>query len=124
MIEKYHGSENSLCVIVKNSKEARLLKNELCLYIDPSFIRYFPENEILPYDHFSIPENILKERFTILNTLNKNKDIVISTVKNLFELYPHIDIFKSQESFSINTTISIGKLENILIALNYKKTNK
>ena len=124
LIEKYHGSENSLCVIVKNSKEARLLKNELCLYIDPSFIRYFPENEILPYDHFSIPENILKERFTILNTLNKNKDIVISTIKNLFELYPHIDIFKSQESFSINTTISIGKLENILIALNYKKTNK
>ena len=86
LIEKYHGSENSLCVIVKNSKEARLLKNELCLYIDPSFIRYFPENEILPYDHFSIPENILKERFTILNTLNKNKDIVISKMDNKLRL--------------------------------------
>ena len=74
LCNKYHESDRSLCVIVKDTKEARLLENELSLYIDK--IRYFPENEILPYDHFSIPENILKERFQILNTLNENKEII------------------------------------------------
>ena len=63
----YHKSDRSLCVLVKDSKEAKLLENELALYIDK--IKYFPENEILPYDHFSIPENILKERFQIFNSL-------------------------------------------------------
>jgi len=36
----YHESDRSLCVIVKDSKEAKLLKNELALYIDK--IKYFP----------------------------------------------------------------------------------
>jgi len=122
LCNKYHESDRSLCVIVKDTKEARLLENELSLYIDK--IRYFPENEILPYDHFSIPENILKERFQILNTLNENKEIVISTVKSLFELYPTIDLYKSREIFQIQDKITLDNLEKILISLNYKKTSK
>jgi transcription-repair coupling factor (superfamily II helicase) len=118
----YHESDRSLCVIVKDSKEAKLLKNELALYIDK--IKYFPENEILPYDHFSIPENILKERFQIFNALNEEKEIVISTVKSLFELYPTLDLYKSTEVFQIQDKISLENLERILISLNYEKTNK
>ena len=118
----YHESDRSLCVIVKDSKEAKLLKNELALYIDK--IKYFPENEILPYDHFSIPENILKERFQIFNALNEEKEIVISTVKSLFELYPTLDLYKSREVFQIQDKISLEDLERILISLNYEKTNK
>ena len=118
----YHESDRSICVIVKDSKEAKLLKNELALYIDK--IKYFPENEILPYDHFSIPENILKERFQIFNALNEEKEIVISTVKSLFELYPTLDLYKSREVFQIQDKISLEDLERILISLNYEKTNK
>ena len=50
LIDKYHDSNDSLCIIVKDNKEAKLLKNELSLYLNSSKIRYFPENEILPYD--------------------------------------------------------------------------
>ena len=84
LIDKYHKSDASICVVVKESKDARLLKNELSLYIKSSEIKYFPENEILPYDHFSAPDNILSDRFSILNSLNNNKDIVITTIKSLF----------------------------------------
>ena len=112
----YHKSDRSLCVLVKDSKEAKLLENELALYIDK--IKYFPENEILPYDHFSIPENIQKERFKILNSLNSQKEVVITTIKSLFELYPTIDLFKSKEVFKIHDGISLKNLENILISLN------
>ena len=61
--------DNALCVIVENAKEAKLLKNELNLYLDAAKVDYFPENEILPYDHFSVPESIVKERFKIRLTL-------------------------------------------------------
>src|SRR6056300_1056462 len=94
LIDKYHKSDASICVVVKESKDARLLKNELSLYIKLSDIKYFPENEILPYDHFSAPDNIVSERFSILNPKDDNKNIVITTIKSLFEIYPTRDFFQ------------------------------
>ncbi len=124
LCEKYHENNSSICVIVENSKEAKLLKNELNLYLNKDEVEYFPENDILPYDHFSIPENILKERFRILNSINLNKKIVISTIKNLFEVYPTLDFFKSANNFNIRDKLSIGSLEEILLSLNYIKANR
>ena len=124
LIDKYHKSDASICVVVKESKDARLLKNELSLYIKSSEIKYFPENEILPYDHFSAPDNVLSDRFSILNSLNNNKDIVITTIKSLFEIYPTKDFFQSKEVFEIGDSLSLNKLENILISLNYEKVNR
>ena len=124
LIDKYHDSNDSLCIIVKDNKEAKLLKNELSLYLNSSNIRYFPENEILPYDHFSSPDNILSERFSILNSLDTNKRIVIATVKSLFEMYPTKDFFQSKEIFTLEDSLSLTKLEKILISLNYEKVNR
>ena len=45
LISKYHDSNNSLCIIVKDSKEARLINNELSLYLNSEKTSYFPENE-------------------------------------------------------------------------------
>ena len=84
LIDKYHDSDTSLCIVVKDSKEARLINNELSLYLNSENINYFPENEILPYDHFSAPDNILSDRFSILNSLDKEKKIIIATIKSLF----------------------------------------
>ena len=116
---KYHSTDQSMVIVVEDNREARLLENELSLYLNKSKIKYFPDNEILPYDHFSIPENIQKERFQILNSLNNQKEIIITTIKSLFELYPTIDLFKSKEIFKIHDGISLQNLENILISLNY-----
>jgi len=121
---KYHSTDQSMVIVVEDNREARLLENELSLYLNKSKIKYFPDNEILPYDHFSIPENIQKERFQILNSLNNQKEIIITTIKSLFELYPTIDLFKSKEIFKIHDGISLQNLENILISLNYEKINK
>ena len=78
----YQESNNSICLIVKNNKEAKYIFNELSLYLNQEDINYFPENEILPYDHFSVPENILIERFKILNSVSIKKNILITTIKN------------------------------------------
>ncbi|MDC0466717.1 transcription-repair coupling factor [Gammaproteobacteria bacterium] len=124
LCDKYLTNDQSMVIVVHDNREAKLLENELSLYMDKNKIKYFPDNEILPYDHFSIPENIQKERFQILNSLNSQKEVVITTIKSLFELYPTIDLFKSKEVFKIHDGISLKNLENILISLNYEKTNK
>ena len=124
LIDKYHDSDTSMCIIVKDSKEARLINNELSLYLNSENINYFPENEILPYDHFSTPDNILSDRFSILNSLEKEKKIIITTIKSLFELYPTKDFFQSKKTFNLDDSLSLNKLEEILISLNYEKVNR
>ena len=80
LCNKYQLSHKSLCVIVDDVKASKTLFNELSLYLNPNEVYIFPESEVLPYDHFSTPQNIIKERFTILNRM-KEKSIVITTKK-------------------------------------------
>ena len=120
----YQQSQKSICLVVNDNKEAKFITNELSLYLSDGEINHFPENEILPYDHFSTPENILIDRFTILNSLSSKKNILITTVKNLFEIYPTVGFFESVKTFNIGDKLSITNLEEILSSLNYLKTNK
>ena len=77
--EYFDKSSNSICLIAKDSFESKYIYNELGLLMDKELISYFPENDILPYDHFSIPEKITKERFKIINENKKTKHILISS---------------------------------------------
>ncbi|MGY9042050.1 MAG: hypothetical protein ACKVKZ_06690, partial [Alphaproteobacteria bacterium] len=124
LCKTFSTSEKSICVIVESNKEARFLYNELGLYLDSNLIDYFPENEILPYDHFSSPESILKERFRILNSTNANKKILITTIKNLFEIYPPKGFFKSIQDLKISDKLSIEQLVKTLEDLSYEKVNR
>ena len=117
-------TNKSICIFVKDTNEAMYLKNELQLILDIKQISLFPENEILPYDHFSVPDKITKERFRILNKNNIQKHILITSLKNIFDLYPSRDNFMSLSNFSIGKNISINELIKIVESLNYiKKTN-
>ena len=69
----YQQSEKSICLVVNDNKEAKFITNELSLYLNNYEVNHFPENEILPYDHFSTPESILIDRFKILNSLSSKK---------------------------------------------------
>tara|TARA_B100001175_G_scaffold174360_1_gene148097 strand:+ start:2389 stop:5676 length:3288 start_codon:yes stop_codon:yes gene_type:complete len=117
----FETSDKPFCVFVKDNKEAIYLKNELNLIINDTEILLFPENDILPYDHFSVPEKITKQRFKIINEINQSKNILITTVKNLFDQYPTKEYFKSKNDFSIGTNISLNELINIIESLNYQK---
>jgi Transcription-repair coupling factor (superfamily II helicase) len=84
-IKEYFEKQNdSLCILAKDNNEAKYLFNELKLFIDNDLIQYFPDNELLPYDHFSIPESLVKKRFQIINSNIESKNIVVSSIKNLF----------------------------------------
>ena len=83
--QEFHDSEKSICILVKDNKEAIYLQNELSLLVNKDKIKLFPENEILPYDHFSVPSNINQERFRIINSNSNDKHILITSIKNLFD---------------------------------------
>ena len=124
-IKKYFDkSSNSLCLVTKDNIESKYIFNELSILIENRPIQLFPENDILPYDHFSIPEEITKQRFQLINNRNKEKHILITSVRNLFEIFPDRYFFKSEETFSINDKLSIDSIIKIVESLNYqKKTN-
>ena len=76
-IKEYFEKQNdSLCILAKDNNEAKYLFNELKLFIDNNLIQYFPDNELLPYDHFSIPESLVKKRFQIINSNIESKNIM------------------------------------------------
>ena len=124
LVEYFTKNKESLCVITKNNNEAQLLVNELKYFLSNNEILHFNENDILPYDHFSVPEKITKERFKIINNNNDKKHILISSISNLYEKYPNKEYFKSIDNFKLNTPISLEELIKIVESLNYeKKTN-
>ena len=118
------GSKESLCYVASTNAEARMLSNELSLYLDDDLISYFPEREILPYDHFSSPESIIKERFQILNKVRSSPSILITSSKNLFERYPSKSFFKSLQTFSLGETIALDKFKKILIDNHFLNTER
>ena len=122
--KEFENIDKSLCIITKDNHESKYLIHELKIIFPNYKIYLFPENDLLPYDHFSIPEIISKERFKLINQDNKDKTILVTSIKNLFERYPLKESFRSLNKFKINFKISLTDLVKIINSLNYiKKTN-
>ena len=121
-IKKYFDeNDKSVCIIAKDNNEAKYLVNELKLFLKKDLVNYFPDNELLPYDHFSIPESLLKSRFKIVNSNTKEKHIIVSSVKNLFEKFPTKELFSSSNTYKVGSDISVSQLKAIVENLNYQK---
>ena len=107
-----------------SDKEARLIKNELQLFLTDDEIGYYPEREILPYDRFSTADSIIQERIKLLNSDKANIKIIITSCINLFEKLPSKNFFIARKNFKINDSLTIKDLTTSLEALNYERTDK
>ena len=58
LVTYFNEKDDSLCIIANNNDEAKYLVNELKLFLENDNIIHFKESDILPYDHFSVPEKI------------------------------------------------------------------
>ena len=110
--------------LCKSDKEARLLTQELLLYLDQSVIEYYPEREILPYDRFSTAQSIVKARIKLLNSDKNYLQIAITSVLNLFERLPGNDFFKSRKIYNTGDALSIKQLTGTLSDLGYERSDK
>mgnify|MGYP003315179973 CR=1 FL=1 len=136
MLEKQHepiafelaqssGMKNQqILYLCDSDKEARLIKNELKLFMNDSEIGYYPEREILPYDRFSTADSIIQERIKLLNSDKSGIRIIITSCINLFEKLPPKNFFVARKNFEINDLLTIKELTNSLKALNYERTDK
>ena len=97
-----------------SDKDARLIKNELNLFLSDSEIGYYPEREILPYDRFSTADSIIQERIKLLNSDKQNIKIIITSCINLFEKLPSKNFFVARKNYKINDSLTIKDLTSSL----------
>ena len=107
-----------------SDKEARLIKNELLLFMNDDEIGYYPEREILPYDRFSTADSIIQQRIKLLNADKTNIKIIITSCINLFEKLPSKNFFISRKIFKIGNTLTIKDLTTSLEKLKYERVDK
>ena len=124
LAEVFITENKSICYVAANNAEARILSHELSLYINPDLINFFPEREILPYDHFSSPESIIKDRFKILNKVDNMPNILITSSKNLFERFPSKSFFRSLQSFNVGDSIALDSFKKILTDNHFLHTDR
>ena len=122
LCKNFYNTDQSLCVITQDAQSAQELFNEIRLYLQNDEVMLFPENEMLPYDHFSIPEDIIKLRFKALN--NTNKIILITTIRSLYERFPSKDYFKTLRTFTLDDEISINSFLKVLEAFNFERNDR
>ena len=107
-----------------SDKEARLIKNELLLFMNDDEIGYYPEREILPYDRFSTADSIIQQRIKLLNADKTKIKIIITSCINLFEKLPSKNFFISRKIFKIGDTLTIKDLTTSLEILKYERVDK
>ena len=115
---------HKILYLCNSDKEARLIKNELKLFLDDTEIGYYPEREILPYDRFSTADSIIQKRIKLLNSDKSNINLIITSCINLFEKLPSKKFFVARKSFKTNDLLTIKDLTTSLDSLNYERTDK
>ena len=114
---------SKILLICSSNTEIEHVYEELVDFVNKSKIVRLYDREILPYDHFSTPDDVIKKRFDEIKNIF-DAQLVISSLKNLFEFYPHHNFYKSLKEFKVNEKISISELKEILESLNYKRVEK
>ena len=124
LVQSVKIQDQKILYLCASDKEARLIKNELKLFLDDNEIGYYPEREILPYDRFSTADTIIQERIKLLNADKTNIKIIITSCINLFEKLPSKNFFIARRNFKINDLLTIKDLTTSLEELNYERTDK
>ena len=114
---------SKILIICSSNSEIEDVYEELIGFVNKKRIVRFYDREILPYDHFSTPDDVIKKRFDEIQNIYDAR-LIISSLKNLFEVYPDHNFYKSLKEFKTNDEISISKIKEILESINYKRVDR
>ena len=114
---------SKILIICSSNSEIEDVYEELIGFVNKKRIVRFYDREILPYDHFSTPDDVIKKRFDEIQNIY-DSHLIISSLKNLFEFYPDQSFYKSLKEFKTNDKISISKIKEILESINYKRVDR
>ena len=114
---------SKILIICSSNSEIEDVYDKLIDFVNEKKIVRFYDREILPYDHFSTPDDVIKKRFDEIKNVYDAR-LIISSLKNLFEYYPRHNFYKSLKEFKTNEKISISEIKEILESLNYKRVER
>jgi len=114
---------SKILIICSSNSEIEDVYDKLIDFVNEKKIVRFHDREILPYDHFSTPDDVIKKRFDEIKNVYDAR-LIISSLKNLFEYYPRHNFYKSLKEFKTNEKISISEIKEILESLNYKRVER
>ena len=114
---------SKILIICSSNSEIENVYDKLIDFVNEKKIVRFYDREILPYDHFSTPDDVIKKRFDEIENVYDAR-LIISSLKNLFEYYPRHNFYKSLKEFKTNEKISISEIKEILESLNYKRVER
>ena len=109
--------------ICSSNEEIDYIHSKLLNNSSKTNIVRFYDREILPYDHFSTPDDVIKNRIDQLLKL-KDANLILTSLKNTFEFYPDYEFYGSLETFKTGDKLRISELKDILELLNYKRVEK
>ena len=115
--------EQKTLIICSSNEEIDFIHSELLNDISKTNIVYLYDREILPYDHFSTPDDVIKYRIDQLLKI-KDADLILSSLKNLFEFYPNYEFYDSLKPLKTGDKLTITELKDTLESLNYKRVEK
>tara|TARA_B100001057_G_scaffold40223_1_gene36147 strand:- start:14054 stop:17044 length:2991 start_codon:yes stop_codon:yes gene_type:complete len=110
-------------IICSSNEEIVFIHSKLLNVISETNVVCLYDREILPYDHFSTPDDVIKNRIDQLLKI-KDADLILSSLKNIFEFYPNYEFYDSLKPFKTGDKLTISKLKDTLESLNYKRVEK
>ena len=116
-------NKQKIVILTSNNKESEYVVKKLQKNFNQSKILTFPDREILPYDHFSTPDPILKQRIKVINSFD-DAQILVSSFKNLFDYYPEKKFFLSKQLIKRSDQFNFNKFISMLKSMNFLKVEK
>ena len=120
---KIFKNKQKILVLTSNNKESEHVVKKLQNDFKDIKIVNFPDREILPYDHFSTPDLILKQRVNAINNF-EDSQILVSSFKNLLEYYPEKKFFLSKQLFKSGNQFNFNKFITMLKSMNFIQVEK
>ena len=120
---KIFKNKQKILVLTSNNKESEHVVKKLQNDFKDVKIVNFPDREILPYDHFSTPDLILKQRVNAINSF-EDSQILVSSFKNLLEYYPEKKFFLSKQLLKSGDQFNFNKFITMLKSMNFIQVEK
>jgi len=121
--ETFNTINRSLVVIVKDSKKALALEDDLRFFTDD--VIYFPAKEIVFFDSYAHSNDLRNKRIKVLSDIKDGKKrIVVTTLESFLVKMIHKDLwYDAYQSIDMSSIINLESFTKKLIELGYERND-
>lgn len=123
IFETFNAIDRNLIVIVKDSKKAIALEDDLRFFTED--VIYFPGKEIVFFDSYAHSNDLRNRRIKALSDIKDNKKrIIVTTIESFLVKMIHKDLwYDAYESIDLSSVINLESFTNKLVELGYERND-